>query len=268
MPNKGAVAIIPGATAQLIPAGYHNGSGSVAGDGALQDSNIKVGTTIFTVAGTFTSDATATATDILESLTAYANGSKLTGTRLPAPPGKTGQTTSYTAGDDGDLQKGAASTGPRFTDNRYGTVTDNKTGLIWLKNANCPGALTWVDALRAIDALNLAVHIGGDLCGDGGFGHFPVHHTDWRLPNRFEMESLLDLAYVNPAISNTDGTTGPCGAAGGDCPFTGIQNGWYWTSSTSGPMWASAWCVDLASGGVYNLGKTLSYYVWPVRGGQ
>ena len=46
---------------------------------------------------------------------------------------KTGQTTSYAAGDDGALQKGVASPNPRFTDNGNGTVTDNLTGLIWLE---------------------------------------------------------------------------------------------------------------------------------------
>jgi hypothetical protein len=42
-------------------------------------------------------------------------------------------------GQDGELQKGAALPSPRFTDNGDGTVTDNLTGLIWLKNADCWG---------------------------------------------------------------------------------------------------------------------------------
>lgn len=56
----------------------------------------------------------------------------------PAPVPKTGLTTSYAPGDDGALQKGVAWPNPRFTDNNNGTITDNLTGLIWLKNANCP----------------------------------------------------------------------------------------------------------------------------------
>ena len=36
-------------------------------------------------------------------------------------------------------KKGVAWPNPRFTDNGNGTVTDNLTGLIWLKNANCFG---------------------------------------------------------------------------------------------------------------------------------
>ena len=50
----------------------------------------------------------------------------------PAPVAKTGQTTSFASGDDGDLQEGVASPSPRFTNNGDGTVTDNLTGLIWL----------------------------------------------------------------------------------------------------------------------------------------
>ena len=45
----------------------------------------------------------------------------------PAPVEKTGQTTSYGIGDDGDLEKGIPWPNPRFTDNLNGTVTDNLT---------------------------------------------------------------------------------------------------------------------------------------------
>ena len=47
--------------------------------------------------------------------------------------GKTGQMTSYTEGDDGDLERGVTLANPRFTDYSDGTVTDNLTDLIWLK---------------------------------------------------------------------------------------------------------------------------------------
>ena len=54
----------------------------------------------------------------------------------PAPVAKTGQTTSYATGDDGDFEKGVAWPSPRFTDNDDGTVCDHLTGLMWAKNAN------------------------------------------------------------------------------------------------------------------------------------
>ncbi len=58
---------------------------------------------------------------------------KCCNTNLGVP--RTGQTISYAAGDDGDLQKEVAWPKPRFTDLGDGTVTDNLTGLIWTKNA-------------------------------------------------------------------------------------------------------------------------------------
>jgi hypothetical protein len=63
--------------------------------------------------------------------------------QLPA----TGQTSSYGTNDDGALQNGVTWPSPRFRDNCNGTVTDNLTGLIWLKNANCFG-VQWTAALE------------------------------------------------------------------------------------------------------------------------
>ena len=40
----------------------------------------------------------------------------------PAQTWQTGQTTSYAAGDDGDLQRGASWPAPRFEDNGNGTI--------------------------------------------------------------------------------------------------------------------------------------------------
>ena len=40
-----------------------------------------------------------------------------------------------------------------FTDNNDGTVTDNQTGLIWLKEANCFGLRNWNEALTDCNGL-------------------------------------------------------------------------------------------------------------------
>lgn len=55
MPNRGAVSITPTTTSVTVSAGYHNGSGSVAGDADLIPANIKSGEEIFGVAGTLQS---------------------------------------------------------------------------------------------------------------------------------------------------------------------------------------------------------------------
>lgn len=54
---------------------------------------------------------------------------------------RSGQTTIYQDGDDGDLEKGltyAASRAAEFVDNGDGTVSDLATGLMWMKNYIVP----------------------------------------------------------------------------------------------------------------------------------
>jgi len=110
---------------------------------------------------------------------------------------KTGQITSYSAGDDGDLRKGVAWPQPRFTDMGNGAVKDNLTRLIWLKNANAFGLRRWDQALS--DANTLASG-SSDLTDGSKAG-------DWRLPNVKELQSLIDFAYINPALSSASGTS-------------------------------------------------------------
>jgi len=153
---------------------------------------------------------------------------------------KTGQTTSYRTGDDGDLEPGVASPSPRFTDNQNETVTDNQTGLMWAKNANLPGgARNWNDAIDYCNGLSL-----------GG-------HDDWRLPTGKELQSLIDFGHYDPAL--------PSGH-----PFTAVQSQgtYYWSSTTNAGRTNCAGLVSLYNGFVdYGNGKTLTLYVWPVRGG-
>ena len=81
IPSKGATTYTPGTTNQTIASGqYLSGTQTIAGDADLKAENIKSGVNLFGVNGTFTSDATATAADVLTGKTAYVNGSKITGT--------------------------------------------------------------------------------------------------------------------------------------------------------------------------------------------
>ena len=83
--TQAAQTITPGTTNKTIAAGkYLTGTQTIAGDSNLVAANIAEGVSIFGVAGTHssgvdTSDATATANDILSNKTAYVNGSKITG---------------------------------------------------------------------------------------------------------------------------------------------------------------------------------------------
>lgn len=87
--TKAATTYTPGTSNQTIASGtYLSGTQTIKGDSNLVAGNIKSGVSIFGVTGTYTasssgidtSDATATAANILSGKTAYVNGSKLTGT--------------------------------------------------------------------------------------------------------------------------------------------------------------------------------------------
>lgn len=158
----------------------------------------------------------------------------------PAEVPRTGQTTTFATGDDGNRQAGMAWPDPRFTVQGE-CATDNLTGLMWPRNALLLDGIikfTWQHALDfAADLV---------LCG----------HSDWRLPNITELKSLVDIERTNPAL--------PAGH-----PFTGVQSFYYWSSSTLASDTGTAWVVYMDNGGVSFVSKKdYSPYVWPVRGGQ
>ncbi len=180
-----------------------------------------------------------------------ANFAAYDGTNPPVSLAATGQTTSYAAGDDGALGKGIAWPVTRFVDNGNGTVTDNLTGLTWLKNAGCFAPDVWTAALS--DANQLA----NGACGltDGSAA------GQWRLPNLVELESLIDVSSSNPAI--TPGS-----------PFANVEPILYWTSTgyfggdEGSPQ---AWAIRITDGsyindGVQNLKLLSKNGVWAVRG--
>jgi hypothetical protein len=170
---------------------------------------------------------------------------KTGGTPISGVP-RTGQKISYGPGDDGALQKGVPWPSPRFSDNANGTVTDNLTGLIWLKNANVfGGKKNWVTALTDCNSLAAS----GTLTDGSAAG-------DWRLPNRRELFSLIDDSNFDLVL--------PTGH-----PFVNVK-GDYWSSTTLVPtaVMGFAWVVNMSNGYVFTQGKETELYVWPVRGGQ
>ncbi len=171
-------------------------------------------------------------------------GGSATGSTWPAPVPATGQTASYAGTDDGALQMGVAWPSPRLTDNTDGTVTDNLTGLVWLKEANCFGIKTWSQALLESNVL------ASGSCGltDGSAA------GDWRLPNVNELASLLDFGQAPRTL--------PAGYA-----FTNVQWDPYFTSTTVFINTSVAWTIQFSYGHTMGDSKTNANYVWPVRGG-
>ncbi len=166
-------------------------------------------------------------------------------------------------GHSGNKQAGAVLK-PRFTDNNNGTVTDNLTGLIWLKDANCTGTVGGVNKasgrLTWQKALVWSNHLESGRCGlsDGS------KPGDWRLPDIHELISLVNKAYINPALSDT---AGPGQWTEGD-PFTGVQSSNYWSGTTFADSAGYAWFVCFGTGFADRYIKGSNYYVWPVRGRQ
>jgi len=163
----------------------------------------------------------------------------------------TGQTLSYVSGDDASAAKGTAWPTIRFTSNSDGTVTDNLTGLIWLKDAGCLAPAIFATALTEANLL------ASGACGlsDGSKA------GDWRLPNINELESLIDVSAHDPAL--------PPGT-----PFTNVSNAIYWSSTSyfGGQAGSSsAWDIRMSDGRYMNdyssnIKATSTNAVWAVRG--
>lgn len=147
-------------------------------------------------------------------------------------------------GQDGELQTGVRWPDPRFTDNSDGTVTDNLTGLVWLKNADPFGFSTWQQALDQCNRLSSGQY---GLKDDSKAG-------DWRLPNIKEIETLVD--YNN---------AGPCLPAGWEKVFENVRPSSYWTSTSVAKAPSEAMFIILGVGpGIFE-SKEHPFFVWPVR---
>ena len=108
--------------------------------------------------------------------------------------------------------------GTRFIDNGDGTVTDEKTDLVWQKE-QAPERITWLEAQEYVQQLNEAEFAG---------------HNDWRLPNNQELTSLM-LTQENSKRLFLD-------------PIFGSQR-CFWSADTRGHHVACY--IDFYYGGVY-----------------
>ncbi|MBM3254534.1 MAG: DUF1566 domain-containing protein [Candidatus Omnitrophica bacterium] len=150
---------------------------------------------------------------------------------------KTGQTKSYLIGDDGTYQKGWA--GVRFTDKGDDTITDNSTGLIWVKDGKSPGCADGATIIwkKAVDFCENLTYAG---------------YSDWRLPNVRELLSLVDYSRSAPAINTTY------------FPNTALTD--YWSSTTHALTTSQAWGVCYDYGRSFHFDKSETNYVRCVRG--
>jgi hypothetical protein len=110
--------------------------------------------------------------------------------------------------------------------------------------------VTWQHALDFVAGINNDTYDCGDTSNAG------INQTDWRLPNRNELTSLLDLGTVNPAL--------PSGH-----PFTNFVSSLYWSSTTFAFSADFAWVVVFLNGSVdFDFKAVNFFFVIAVRGGS
>lgn len=135
------------------------------------------------------------------------------------------------------------------------TVVDTSAGLMWkrcsegqawdlIKEAcvGDPKTFTWQEALQRVKDVNL-----------GNLG-YNLGLSDWRLPNRNELTSLVEYKCDTPAINASI--------------FPGTGEGPYWSSSPDAAAAGNAWNVDFLDGKVSGAPKTSGFYVRLIRGGK
>jgi hypothetical protein len=139
---------------------------------------------------------------------------------------------------DGELMIGLPVPEPRFVVEEGSRVLDRYTGLCWPRDAAVAEfPVRWSEGLELVRELNRQGYLG---C------------TDWRMPNRRELRSLIWHSASRPALPP-------------DHPFRGLKQTWYWSSTSSAMYPAYAWYVHLEGGRMFWGRKDQFYMLLPVR---
>jgi len=130
------------------------------------------------------------------------------------------------------------------------TITDSRTGLEWKR---CAEGRQWDGSTCVLDTSLSGTYFtwaqAQDLAKNSGF-----LGGGWRLPNKKELESIVEQSCWQPPIDWAF------------FPFTSQGN--YWTSSSFVPNSSSAWFVDFYFGRDDHRSKGDAVHVRLVRGGQ
>jgi hypothetical protein len=90
-------------------------------------------------------------------------------------------------------------------------------------------------------------------------------HTDWRIPNVKELQSIVNYEIPELAVHGTFNTDCTASCTVLTCSCT--QSFYYWSSATVQSVPYRAWSVSFFSGYVFSSFKGYDYHVRAVRGG-
>ncbi len=123
------------------------------------------------------------------------------------------------------------------TRNSNETVTCSESKLMWQDNSEAKTVNnTWGNAIKYCEDLSFA------------------GYSDWRLPNKNELLSIVDRSKYNPAINGA---------------FKNVTTSSdYWSSTTYAGYTSLAWYVNFYDGDTNDCNKDYSLYVRCVRAGQ
>jgi hypothetical protein len=127
-----------------------------------------------------------------------------------------------------------------------GTVTHRATGLMWMRcslgqawdGTDCTGSASVYDWQTALEQAEESTFSG---------------YSDWRMPNKNELASILELRCWSPAINAE--------------VFPNTPNDWFWSSSPHNYS-SYAWYVDFVNFKTGSQGKHKTIKARLVRGGQ
>ena len=135
----------------------------------------------------------------------------------------------------------------RFTDHGDGTIIDNLTGFMWLKDSDCFGKLKWKVASEVTRRLNTEPKRFFDCI------EYSASYDNWQIPDMHKLQDLLEGSQGEPAgWLNTQGAVN-------------VQARDYWTVSENPYNLYHAWAINMGDGGGRNYPKSFELYVWPFR---
>ncbi len=171
------------------------------------------------------------------------------------PRGQTGESSiSITVGTGGNTTSTTTiASGQKFVNNNNGTVTDSRTGLVWLRNADANGTMNF--DVATVYCNNLANGQAG--LTDGSIA------GQWRMPSIAELEGLG----TDPPATWVSGQS-PSPWTAPQTPFVFVSSDYYWSSTTYPDVIDSARTAIMYTGWVGWDIKTYKHFVWPVRDGN